>query len=90
MEAYEFIQKLAYAYDLVIIDSPPLRPVADTLPLARIADATLLVAMRGQTNTLEVERAMELLARAQARPFGAVLNGAEESQGSYAYGSGRR
>ena len=86
--AQEFIEKLSYAYDLVIIDSPPLRPVADTLPLVRIADATLLVSMRGQTNAAEVEQAMELLARAQTRPFGAVLSGADESEGGYGYGYG--
>ncbi len=88
MAAHEFIQKLSYAYDLVIVDSPPLRPVADTLPLARIVDGTLLVGMRGQTNAKEVDQAMELLARAQSRPLGAVLNGADEADGGYGYGYG--
>ena len=88
MAAHEFIQKLSYAYDLVIVDSPPLRPVADTLPLARIVDGTLLVGMRGQTNAKEVDQAMELMARAQARPLGAVLNGADEADGGYGYGYG--
>lgn len=86
--AQEFLEKLSYAYDLVIIDSPPLRPVSDTLPLARIADATLLVSMRGQTNAAELDQAMELLARAQTRPLGAVLSGADESQSGYGYGYG--
>ena len=86
--AQEFIEKLTYAFDLVIIDSPPLRPVADTLPLARIADATLLAAMRGETNAKEVDQAMELLARAQTRPLGTVLNGADEADGGYGYGYG--
>ena len=86
--AQEFIEKLSYAFDLVIIDSPPLRPVADTLPLARLADATLLVSMRGQTNASELEQAMELLARAQARPLGAILCGADESEGGYGKGYG--
>lgn len=90
IEAQEFIQKLAYAYDLVIIDSPPLRPVADTLPIARIADATLLVSMRGKTNAVEVREAIELLARAKTRPLGAVLNGAEDVDNGYAYGRSHR
>jgi capsular exopolysaccharide synthesis family protein len=90
VEAQEFIEKLSFVYDLVIIDSPPLRPVADTLSLARMADATLLVSMRGQTNAVEVQRAMELLARAQTRPFGAVLNSAEENEGGYSNGYGAR
>ncbi len=86
--AQEFIEKLSYAYDLVIIDSPPLRPVVDTMPLARVADATLLVSMRGQTNASEVEEAIELLARAQTRPLGGVLNGADDNQTGYGYGYG--
>ena len=86
--AQEFLAKLSYAYDLLIIDSPPLRPVSDTLPLARIADATLLVSMRGQTNAVELEQAMELLARAQTRPLGAVLCGADEQESGYGYGYG--
>lgn len=88
--AQEFLAKLSYAYDLLIIDSPPLRPVSDTLPLARIADATLLVSMRGQTNAAELEQAMELLARAQTRPLGAVLCGADESESGYGYGYGSK
>lgn len=86
--AQEFIQKLSYNYDLVIIDSPPLRPVADTPPLARIADATLLVSMRGKTHAKTVEHAMELLARAQTRPLGSVLSAADGTEGGYGYGYG--
>ncbi len=88
LAAQEFIQKLSYAYDLVIIDSPPLRPVADTPPLARIADATLLTAMRGQTHARTIEHAMELLARAQTRPLGLVMNDVDDSEGGYGYGYG--
>lgn len=90
IDAQEFFEKISYAYDLLIIDSPPLRPVADTLSLARIADATLLVAMRGRTNAAEIREAMELLARAQARPLGAILSGAEEADAGYGYGYGTR
>jgi len=86
--AHDFIQKLSYAYDLVIIDAPPLRPVADTLPLAHIADATLLVAMRGQTSTSDIDQALELLNRARSRPLGTVLCGADEDDSGYGYGYG--
>ncbi|MDW3178129.1 MAG: polysaccharide biosynthesis tyrosine autokinase [Acidimicrobiia bacterium] len=91
-QAQEFIEKLSYAYDLVIIDSPPLLPIADTLSLARICDATLLVSMRGRTNAAEAQEAVELLARAKTRPLGTVLNGAEENDNRYGhpYGKGRR
>lgn len=84
--AQEFIEKMADTFDLVIIDSPPLRPIADTLPLARIADATLLVSMRGKTNSVDVQDAMELLTRAKTRPLGMVLTDAEYNDARYGYG----
>ena len=84
----EFIKKLSYEYDLVIVDSPPLRPVADTLPLASVVDATILVAMNNQTNATEIDQALELLARAQTTPVGAVLSGVDQAQGGYGYGYG--
>lgn len=85
----ELISRLSEAYDLVIIDSPPLRPVADTPPLARLVDATLLVAMRGKSKRYEINHAMELLARAGARPLGAVFTRAENTGGGYGYGSAK-
>lgn len=88
--AHEFIRKLSFVFDLVIVDSPPIRPVADTLPLARIADATLLVAMRGKTTSTDLQQALELLARAQTRPLGTVMNGADTRESGYGDGYGPR
>lgn len=87
-KAEELIGKLTDIYDYVIIDSPPLRPVSDTLPLARMADATLLIAMSGSTKAKELDHAMELLERAQVVPFGAVLNNADQAETGYGYGYG--
>jgi len=82
----ELFDKLSYAFDLVIIDSPPLLPVADTPPLARMTDATILVAMRGTSRDRDVKQATDLLASTQTRPFGVVLNGVDDSEGGYGYG----
>lgn len=88
--AQEFILKLSAAYDIVLIDSPPLRPVSDTLPLARIADTTLVVAMQGKTTQRELEQALQLLDRAQVVPFGIVLSGANQSDVGYGYGYSKK
>jgi len=65
---------LAADFDVVVIDSSPLLPVADPLVLAGYADAILTVVMVGKTTRAEVERASELLAQVKARPTGVVLN----------------
>jgi capsular exopolysaccharide synthesis family protein len=87
-KAAEIFRLLATSFDVVLIDSPPLLPVADALVLARYADAVLMVVMVGLTSQAEVERASELLAQVNARPAGIVLNKAtpRSTTGSeYAY-----
>jgi Mrp family chromosome partitioning ATPase len=53
---------LSTDYDIVLIDSSPLLPVADPLVLSGYADA-VLIEMVGQTTRAEVERASEHLAQ---------------------------
>jgi capsular exopolysaccharide synthesis family protein len=88
-KAAEIFQLLAASFDIVLIDSPPLLPVADPLVLSRHADAVLMVVMVGLTTRAEVERASELLAQVNARPMGIVLNRATRRSAKaseYGYG----
>lgn len=59
-------------YDLVIVDSPPMSPIADTQVLARLVDGALLVVRSGMAHFELVRQAAELL---QPKLLGAVLNG---------------
>ena len=81
--ALDFIDELVGRYDIVIIDSPPLLPVADTRTLARVADATILVAMANETTSGQVEDAMTQLDQVRVSPLGGVLNGVEHGTGYY-------
>lgn len=69
------IERLNSLFDWIIIDSPPIAPLADTLSLARNADASLLVAKAGSTRRSAVEEAVAVLGR--SRIVGIVLNGIE-------------
>jgi receptor protein-tyrosine kinase len=73
-KAAEIFRHLATGFDTVLIDSPPLLPVADAQVLSAYADAVLIVVSAGQTTEAEVSRAAELLTRVNARPTGIVLN----------------
>jgi len=79
------VDELAKRFDVVLIDSPPVLPVADALILSGYADAVLLVVSAGHTRRPELRRATEKLAQASAPVVGAVLNKATAQDG-YGYG----
>jgi capsular exopolysaccharide synthesis family protein len=79
------LQKLRDAYDVVIIDSPPVLPVADALVLSRHADTTILLASADNTGRRRLASAVEALRQVDAPLQGIVLNGVAEGEG-YEYG----
>ena len=60
-------------YDLVILDTPPVLPVADALVLARHADATLMVVRWEKTARSAARDAVRLLHDSRANLMGAVM-----------------
>jgi len=81
----EVLTSLHQNADVVLIDAPPVLPVADALVLSGRVDATLLVTLAGVTARQEVSHAMELLTQVGAPVVGTVLNGVAES-GEHGYG----
>jgi capsular exopolysaccharide synthesis family protein len=61
-------------FDWIIIDSPPVLPLADTSVWARLADGILLVAREGTTQKKPLERGLAELD--QAKLLGVVMNSA--------------
>ncbi len=60
-------------YDLVILDTPPVLPVADALVLARQADATVAVVRWEKTPRLAASDAIRLLRESGARIMGVAM-----------------
>lgn len=77
-EAYE-------SFDVVIVDGPPL-DVAESLQLAALADAVLVVAKAGSTSAKHVSSAYTSLARARANVIGLVMNDVADSDSHNLYG----
>jgi tyrosine-protein kinase len=71
--AHRLVEVLSQTYDLVILDSPPVLPVSDSLVLAGMADSTLLVASSNRTSRRALDRCVELLDQVGAPLVGAVL-----------------
>jgi tyrosine-protein kinase Etk/Wzc len=65
---------LSGAFDLVVLDSPPLLAASDAAILATLADGVVLVVRAGATEIEAGQQAIAQLASVGARVVGAVLN----------------
>ena len=82
----DLIGALREAYDAVIIDAPPLLPVADPAVLSSAADGAILVTRYGATTIQQLEVAAARLESVGARIFGTVVNMVPKPDpGAYAY-----
>ncbi len=84
----ETIRQLESDYDVVIIDTPPVLPVADALLLSVNVSGVVIVARLGETTRDRLRRTKEALNNVHATIVGVVPNGAiqrEDSAYYYAY-----
>jgi capsular exopolysaccharide synthesis family protein len=79
----ELLDQLAAGFDWIIIDSPPILPLADTSVWTRFADGVLLVAREGTTQKRQLQRGLETLD--QAKLLGMVLNSCTNADHSNYY-----
>ena len=70
----DLIAHLSEVYDFVLLDSPPILPVADGLTLSRIVDSVVLVVRSRSTERTMAQESRRRLLRVNARILGVVLN----------------
>jgi capsular exopolysaccharide synthesis family protein len=68
----QLLAQLSNLFDWIIIDSPPLLPLADTTVWSRLTDGTLLVTREGKTQKGALQRGLEILKKSDI--LGVVLN----------------
>ncbi|WP_337868098.1 Wzz/FepE/Etk N-terminal domain-containing protein [Meiothermus sp.] len=77
-----FIESLKESgqYDVVILDTPPVLTVTDTLIIAPYVSGVLMVVREGQTDKRQLRSALEILKRVGAQTLGLVMNRVREGQ----------
>lgn len=86
----EFLTKARAAYDVVILDAPPLLPVTDAALLAARADGAMIVVRHGRTTRDQLGHSIERLEAVDAEITGVVLNmvPSKGNRSGYGYGYG--
>ena len=79
------IKSILKEFDRVVIDSAPIHAVSDTLLIAKHVNAVCLVVHSGKTPVKVVQRAIQKLTDAAARPAGFILNRLPQNSGGYYY-----
>ncbi|KVK83880.1 capsular biosynthesis protein [Burkholderia ubonensis] len=84
-ELAALIDRVSSQYDMIVIDGPPLLPVADALVLGRLAGTVLMVVRSGVTTVTEIDESMRRLAQASVTTGGVILNDFRRRPGQYDY-----
>ncbi|MHC4301471.1 MAG: polysaccharide biosynthesis tyrosine autokinase, partial [Planctomycetota bacterium] len=81
----ETLKALCERYDRIVIDSPPVGPVADSQILAAVCDVTLLVVRAEKSTRRQAQHARDSLLSVGAQLLGAIVNDVAQKRGQYGY-----
>lgn len=73
------IAELRQRYDRIIIDTPPILGLADSLMIQRLADGAVVVVRAEQTTQRDIINSLDVLLRSDTVVYGFVLNGVDLS-----------
>jgi capsular exopolysaccharide synthesis family protein len=79
----QLLEQLETLFDWIIIDTPPVLPLADTPLWMKLSDGVLLVAREGVCEKKLLERAVELIDPAQM--LGVIINSCSTNEQKYYY-----
>ena len=79
----KFLDVLKMEYDFVIVDSPPVQPVSDTLILTQASDYNLFVIRSDETRTASFMSSIKKIQNVGAKINGIVINDLDTSKDSY-------
>jgi capsular exopolysaccharide synthesis family protein len=77
------MEQLEAWFDWIVIDSPPVLPLADTSLWSRLADGILLVTRKGTTEKQQLQRGLEAIEKSKL--LGALMNSSSNASHSDYY-----
>ena len=80
-----YLPKVGQHFDLILVDSPPVRAVTDAAIAANVANGVVFVVGAEMTSRHAAQTAIEQLEQARAKFIGAVLNRVDLQHNSYYY-----
>jgi capsular exopolysaccharide synthesis family protein len=78
-ELAQLLEALRGQYDLILLDSPALIPVSDTVMLMPLVDGVILTGMSGKTTRPQLRRAQQICEGMDARILGLVVGNVQEA-----------
>jgi len=86
--AHSVFSSVSESTDLLILDCPPVLPVADSLALTSAVDGVIVVASAGSTDVRQMSKTISRLRQVNAPILGTVLNRYDpDASDDYSYGS---
>jgi polysaccharide biosynthesis transport protein len=83
----QLLAEMSAKFDFILLDSPPVQSVTDSLALSQYVDGTIIVVRAGKTTNEDMESGMKKLSDVRTRFLGFVLNGMKsQDMGKYYYG----
>jgi Mrp family chromosome partitioning ATPase len=83
------LERAKFAYDLVVIDTPPLTAVSDAFPLLTKVDGVVIVGRIGRSRREDAEQLQQVLASSGAPLLGVIVNGSKSGGPSPYLGDGK-
>ena len=78
-----FFDTLKIHYDYIIVDTPPIQPVSDTLFISQATDHNLLIVRSNITKLIGVKSVIKKLNNVQVKVDGFIFNDLDTSKASY-------
>ena len=83
------LEEASDAYDVVVLDAPPVMAAGETVALAQRADAVVMVAALDRATRDSAERSHAFMAAAGVQPLGLIVTGLRDAgMAAYGYGYG--